>query len=314
MRRTNTLLAVVAGVQSLLVSLLWWPRDAEALASTPLIGLESEAVTRLEVQAAPKEGEEPESVILERSGDTWAITSAGGYPADPDKVAKVLDALLGAKTRDPVGTTAASHTALKVADDAYDKKIVLSSEGGDRVLYVGAGSGRAANLRLDDSDTVYPAPGVSQWSLGQRPRDYYDPLYLELKSDALTSFSVEGPQGELSLERKDGTWTSPALPEGASLDQAAVEKLLKPLASLRISELPEAPKAPPSGELKLGWTVDDEGESLPGGLTVGSDQDGKRPVRGSDRAFTVLVTASRLDPLGEASLEGLLAEAPADAP
>ncbi len=305
MKRSNTLLAGALGLQLLLAGATWWPSSDEVV-SEPLVSLEAEDIQRVRVWSAPTDEGEAEPVVLTRGDEGWVIESAGGYPAKPGEVEELLDSLSALRSGSPIASTAASHGSLKVAEDSYDKKVELS---GDRteVLYIGAGSGRSASVRRADEDAVYSASGLSQWSVGASPRDYWDASYLDVDPEDLERFSVRGPEGELSLERgADGAWTSPELEEGQSLDQQAVEDLLKKATKLRISAMPEGEPTPP--ELWVSWSLQEGEQSVSGGYAASPSADNKRAVKAEGSEFTVLVSSYSLDEVAEAELEDLLAD------
>lgn len=304
MNRTITILTGALAAQVLLTGVTWWPSD-DAPAAEPLIAIAAGEVDRLRIWPAPEDGAEVQPVELVRGGDGWTIASAGGYPADPDKVDKVLDALAEARVSDPLAATAASHASLSVSERGYGKKVELSAGDESAVVYLGAGSGRSASARRDGEDAVYAIRGLSQWAVGARARDYYDPVYLETDPETIEQLTLRWPDRSLVLEKVEGQWRA----GDEALDAEAVEAVLEDAATLRIAALPEEPP-PLDGGLRVEWTRDDGGQSVTEGFVIGPERDGKHPALADGRDHAVLVSAYAVEDLLSADPEALKGEDP----
>ena len=150
MTRLNKILAVVLGVQ-LVLAIVMLRRDhgapvARLAAIAP--DLDTDRVTRVQI-FGPRERDAtagaaaaPTAAIdLRRDGDAWSLADHFGYPADTAKVVSLLGDLRGMKARGPMTTSAARHVQLGVADDVYQRKVVLTTDAGDRTFYVGQSAG-----------------------------------------------------------------------------------------------------------------------------------------------------------------------------
>lgn len=303
MNRMNAVLGVVVLAQGALAALTWWPDNNAAAAAVPLVALEPGDVHELKVWTGTDKDKAP--IVLAQDQGAWQIQSSGGYPADATKVQKVLDALAGAKVSDPVATTKSNYDALKVTADTFDKKVELDGDGASATIFVGAGSGRAANVRREDADAVYRIAGLSQWSIGARASDYYDSKYLHVDPSEIQTFTVQHGSNKIEVQNTEGTWTLVDLPEGAVVDQKAVADLVKQATTVNINALPDDPTVVPKTDLTVSWTVGTGDESTPGGYVLGPETDSKRAVRSTGSNYTVLASAYSLKKVTEASLETL---------
>lgn len=293
----NTILAGVLASQALLAGITWLAATEPSAPGHTLLDLSAEDVVAFEVDTPAAS----DPVRLERHGEGWTIASAGAYPADGPKVDEVLSDVLGAVVRSPVATGRDRFARLSVDDDDYDKRVRLETAGSDRVLYLGTASGDRSWARVEGDDDVYAARGFSTWSVGARPRDYYDTTYLRVDPGQLDSFEVHAPGHDLVLIRgEEGSWVRG---DGSAVDQVAVGDLLKQATTVRISALPDPDAPPPAQPARVSWTVEEGDQSVPGGYLVGEDVDGKRWVLGADATHPVLVSSATLKPVLEAALD-----------
>jgi hypothetical protein len=129
-------LAIVLGVQLLLVAVFWWPRDPAA-GSRPVFDVGRADIERIEIETRPAAGAEPSPLVLVRDDDRWKLASAADYPADPEKVEQLIDSLVALRAGSAIATRAASHSALNVANDNYGRRILVAAGGCRRVVLPG---------------------------------------------------------------------------------------------------------------------------------------------------------------------------------
>jgi len=310
MTRWNARLGGLLAVQIVLVAAAWWPRGGDERPLAPLLEVDAGAVTAVTVSEPPGEDGAVNAVTLEKRGEDWVIASAGGYPAQAEKASALIATVADIQVRAPIATTAASHAALSVAADDFDKKVELVAGGVTATIYVGSGSGKSANVRDAEADEAFLARGFSSWSIDARDRGYFDPIYQEADAAAFETFSLRGPDVDLQLERVDGAWTMDGLGEGESLDQSKVEALVKKAATVRIGGLaPNGEQAEERG-VRVEWTLTEEGESVSGGLRIGEKVDGKYRVRAEGERFAVLVSEYGVKDLVEATRASVLPDPP----
>ena len=130
-----------------LVVITWWPRDPAAHRTRPLLSLERDEITAIEIARRPPQGD-PIPVQLAREGDHWLVRSSAGYPASDANVEKLLDQLLSIEVSGPVGTQPSSHEAFKVSDEGYGRRVdVTAGEEHLSLLFGASGLPELAKLK-----------------------------------------------------------------------------------------------------------------------------------------------------------------------
>jgi len=121
-----------------------------------LLSFEPSQVNRITISDGDLE------VSLTRTEDGW---QAGEYPADTAKVTAMLEKLAGLDTQWPVATTPASAVRFEVAQDNFQRRVVLDGVADVPVLYLGTSPGfQKVHGRRADSDSIYSI-GLSNFEL-----------------------------------------------------------------------------------------------------------------------------------------------------
>ena len=215
------LLALALVGQIALAAITWWPSDRSALLPHPLLELAEDPIDELRIASKPAEGEELDWLHLVRQQEGWKIASQGDYPAQQQKVDQLIESLVGLKVRAPIATRAANHNALKVGDKEYGRRVEITAGELQRELVVGAAKSNSVNIRFADESEVYLAGGLSEWSLRDDARSYWDNSYVSADPNEITAFSLHNDNGTLLFTRGDDGWSLDELPEGASVDSEA---------------------------------------------------------------------------------------------
>lgn len=325
MSRTQTTLLGLLLLQIVLIVIFRSPFSdaAQRTEARPLLpDLEAISPVRLQI-----DGSEDERVTLVRQGDDWTIEEIGGFPADSDKVTRLLENLEAIQVRRPVVSTSSYHDAFKVAAGDYETRLRIWDAGEEepRVeLILGSSANyRTTHARLGDQDEVYEIQGIAPYDVQPSQGSW---IRKELADDVgdIDRFALTNATGRFELELRDGLWTvvSPAERRDVTLDQEAVRGLLRTVTGLRLFEavgpLDETTHGfdNPAATLELAWSsaASDAGESGPGewtlrvGGTVG-DQETQRYVTHSGSTFTGTIWETSLGRLLDDSLDDLRAEA-----
>lgn len=192
--------------------------------------------------------------IRKRDG-SWQVVEHD-FPANEERVADILDKLVGFQKRLPVGNTADTAKRFKVSDPGFERKFVLYQ--GDKVvaelLIGGANIFRHSYVRLADDDDIYTVEfnlydysGVSNDWINKSviERDIDDIAFLKLPSLTLT----RGENGELTVDK---------LKAGQETNTDEAEALLAKVAGLKVHEVlgrepkPEFNQDKPSHLVTLG--------------------------------------------------------------
>src|SRR5687768_8030382 len=159
MSKQNLMLVALLGVQLLIIMGMRFGGDDHAITKSVafLEGYDADKVTKIQILGAPKEkdGPEPESIALEKSGSTWGVATADGFPADQTKVKEFLEKLKKMNYRNKVVTSSKYHDKLEVSADKYQRKVIITQDGKDQTFFVGTSpSFKSLHVRLDGSDNV----------------------------------------------------------------------------------------------------------------------------------------------------------------
>lgn len=313
MNPRNVLLAALAAQIGLAV-LTWWPREAVVVEPRPLVE-SANAVTALTIAG---KGADKAPVELVAEEGRWKVVSASGYPADPEKVATVLDALAAVQLRAPIATTAASHEALGVTDEAFERKVTLTTEAGTTTALVGPSTSQAVHLRLAEGDDVWQVRGLSAWTLKDDPKGYLPTNHVSFEPSQIASIQIANARGTLSLTRtSEGTEGAAATwqIEGATptpVDAAVVTPLLEKASKVRLGDVVGTAVEPAHGLVaeatatptRVTWTAVDGEQTLTGGYVIGAEVDGKYFVKSDESPFVIRTPTYRtkdlvdLDPAG----------------
>lgn len=263
MNRTNKILAGALLVQLAIAVLIFVSHDDPTIGKLePLIaGVDAEKVERVRVFDAwpPAKGEDaagpkdkkPDQPAIElvKRGSDWQLASHFDYPADGDKVKELVDKLTAIRTRGALASGKTRQKQLEVADDNYQRKVIITAGGKDVTLYVGASAGaRQTSVRLAGSDQVHGASGLSAFAVGATPSSWIDTAYFKVDKEQIASVEVTNPNGTFSLEPgAGGTWSvelngKPVdVPAGQEIDKDLIDRAVNRIATLTMNE-PGDPK------------------------------------------------------------------------
>ena len=264
MNRTNKILAGALLVQLALAVVVFLTHDDATIGKLePLLtGVETEKVDRIRVfdawppgkeesDAGKKAAGKPDKPAIElvKRGSDWQLASHFDYPADGSKVSELVDKLTAIRTRGPLASGKTRQKQLEVADDNYQRKVVISAGGKDVTLYVGASAGaRQTSVRLAGSDEVHGASGLSAFAIGATPAGWIDTAYFKVEKEQIGSVEVTNPNGTFSLEPgAGGAWSvelngKPVeVPAGQEIDKDLVDRVVSRISTLSMNE-PGDPK------------------------------------------------------------------------
>ena len=248
MTRTNLILAGVLVAQlGLFLAIYLGKSEATVAKLEPILELDASAVTKLEIfgkDAATKNDGAP-SVIVDRSSGTWQLGSHFEYPAAGSKVDDLVTKLAGMKAREPIATKAATHRKFAVADDNYERRVIIHQKTGEPLeLYIGSGAGqRQTAVRIKGQEKVYGASGITAFGVNAEVTGWLDPTYYKV-AGGLSKMVITNAAGEFEFKRgpSPDPWKRFAgdaevpLPEAKVLDAAKVNGLANAFASVSLAE------------------------------------------------------------------------------
>ncbi len=232
MSRTNRILAAVLAVQILLVAVAFWPKPASVAGGESLFAsLEAEQITQLTI------GDETgNQVRLAKEMGNWVLSEADDYPCTENKVPEFLEKIVALKTNRLVTQTPASHKRLKVAGDAFERRIELElADGTTHRLYLGTSpSYGTIHVRADGQNEVYLASLLAS-DAGALASNWVDTLYFSVVQDQLVALTLENNNGRFEFEKDEaGAWTMKDLAADETLNENNVTGLASRVSSLRM--------------------------------------------------------------------------------
>lgn len=259
--------------------LLWWQGRDTVAVPQPLFTFDTAAVDRLVI-----EGPDSARVELQRRGNAddakWVIASAGDFPADGNRVSRVIERLHELKASAPVATSSGAAERFKVADKSFERRIQADAGGKTAAaLLLGGPQGtRQTSARKAGDDAVYSVDWPT-YELGTRTEDWMDRTALRLPEDSVTGVEADG----------------------RALDEEAVKRVAKALSTLDFQGLRTGEDARSGlGRPELSLTVQRrEGDPVSYALHPVKDSQDKLLVV-STRAETFTLAPWQADPLKEA--------------
>jgi hypothetical protein len=271
MNRTQTTLAGLLLIQAVLILLVRSPLSGstgpvEAMPLLPV--LESFSPARMEISGA-----DDAKLTLVRDGDSWNLEELDGFPADTEKIDKLLEDLAGLTVRRPVVTASRYHGKFKVAEDDNEARLRMWDDPAaePRVdLFVGSSSSyRAAHVRKSGEDPVYEVRGLSPYDLRPTADTWFARTLVSIPRGEVVGLVLDNANGRFELARVDGAWVARSPDGDLPLDPTKVDSLIGVVSSIQLAE--------PLGRTTAGPDADSAVAKLtlrfvPGGdLTTGAD-------------------------------------------
>ena len=248
MTRRNLFLIGMLALQSLLLGARWVGSDEGQSTGGGLLlpNLEIQRVRQVVVQ---KSGDDGERLTLKRQGTGWVVAEAFDYSADGEKVEQALRDLSGLEIAHTVSSTEHHHRSLKVADDAYERRVTLKLEDGDQVgVLIGtSGRGGSVHARVFGETDVQSVRDYSPWRMTTSPTSWIDKTFFEVDAARVLALEVRTAEQQFAVDREGDVWT---LRDAGPADPRKVEDLVGALDEIVLSGVESR-----RGDAKLGEHV-----------------------------------------------------------
>jgi len=243
MTKLNRILVVLLVFQVALAAVVLWPRRATTEGGQSLFpDLETNRVVRVTI-TGPDGGQ----IEMAKAGADWVLPEADDYPVQSGEVSALLVKIAGLQTGQPVTETSSSHERLGVAEDAFERMVVLEMDDGTRyTLFVGTSpSYGATHIRADGQDQVYLTSDLLTSDVGVLPTDWADRTYFSVPQDQVMRLSLENENGEFVFVRMvsggelapaQEIWSMADLAQDETLNKTAVETLLSRATSVLMQQ------------------------------------------------------------------------------
>jgi hypothetical protein len=196
-----------------------------------------------------KPGAKP-SIDLVKKGDAWILASHFDYPVDKQKVTELAEKIADMRSRAPIASGKARQAQLEVADEAYQRKVVITAGGKDTTFYVGSSAGqRQTSVRIAGSDEIHGVAGLTAGGVGAQASAWVDTGYVDVQPDRLASLEVVNDKGSFHFERSGETWQAsvggqPVTPaKGMELNKGEIDKVVNRVSKIYLSQPADAKRA-----------------------------------------------------------------------
>lgn len=220
------ILAAVFVAQLIFALLLWYFSKPADEVRDPFVSFDVDTVTEFIVRG------DDEEISLRKSGETWLLPD--DYPADVEKIERVLDKLASAEGGWPVATSASTAKRFEVTEEKYQKHISVSA--GENTLadiYLGTSPGfRKTHARKVEGGPVF-AIEFSNYEAGTTLNSWLDKYLLRPVGPIQSLERVEG----FTLTPSDEGWTTNADME---LDESKVRSYIDRFETLTVFEISDA--------------------------------------------------------------------------
>jgi hypothetical protein len=188
-----------------------------------LAGLSREAITRLTL-----EGEDGARLELTREGEGWVLPGQAGYPADRERIERLLGQLLDLRPRLVVAHGAGHQADLEVAPDRFRRKLTLQAGDRRQELYVGGRKAGYTQVRLGQESETYGVDALDEWQLPTAPMDWLDKGALSVPRERLVRLEVTRGAQSVRLERAGaGGWRLGEAPVPARKAEQLVDQAVR---------------------------------------------------------------------------------------
>lgn len=176
-------------------------------------------------------GAKNDKVTLQKVDGTWLLPELFKAPADEKKVEGLLHKLADLKEGLAVATTKGAAKRFKVGKDNFERHVILK-KGNQTVADFFLGTSpefRMVHARVHDRPEVVSVK-LSTYEVEAQPDLWLDHHLAAVDQEKIGTLSM----GDISLTRKDGTWSLAGLAPTEELNTAQVNDLLEKISTLNV--------------------------------------------------------------------------------
>ncbi len=220
-------------VQLALAALLGMTQKQATFASgQALFSLQMDEISRITIDNAE------DTVALKKTDGQWALEGEAELPVDKTRLNTLLSSLVDLKAGLPVASSIQARTQLEVADDQYQRRVIVNNDAKNNFL-IGTSPGlRKAHLRREGANEIYSA-SLPVSDLPTSLDQWLDKSLL--KFDDITRVSSTAITFERNGTDEDSTWRIVDHHNGAkTLDTKKLASAINALETLHVIGLKEA--------------------------------------------------------------------------
>ena len=209
---------------------------------TMLVSYDSAAIDKLEVDASGT------SVVLEKQGNGWMLTSPLRYRADQSIVTAAVGKGKNIEVKNVVSSNPEKQRVFQVDSSST---LVQMYAGGDLVAAFRVGKPSASYtetyVRREGSNDVYLADGMFSYTFVQQPKDWRDKSIYRNEPDLVKSVTYRYGDTTFTLAMNDSLWRL----NGDSVSQTTVRSVLSSLANLQADGFMDSALSAPPAQVAL---------------------------------------------------------------
>lgn len=170
--------------------------------------------------------------VLEKTGETWGVASAGGYPADPEAVNAIFTAIGGVRASGLVSKSPEKHALYEV--DSTGTTVSIAGTSGEALARFVVGKNgpdfQSSYVRPVDSEKVYLSSESMRSVFDRGRRGWRDRRILSFAPEDVVSVRLVSAADTVQLEKgADGVWSLAGDPTRIGREPA-VDGILRTLA------------------------------------------------------------------------------------
>ncbi len=230
MKRSLTILSVILFIQLALGAGIYFSgqSSAQKQGRQQLISVDPQQVTEILISSADTD------LLLKKESSGWVLPQSQKVPVAAAKITTLLNKIADIKRPWPVAKSAATYKRFSVADDHFERKLVLRHGDADLVtLLLGSSPGfRKVHARIAGENEVFDIP-LSTYEASLKRSDWLDKQHFQVDTKR-----VEGVEFPSFALVQNGAKLQPAdLRDGEQVNGEKVSKLVEDLARLQIRDV-----------------------------------------------------------------------------
>ncbi|MFC1707190.1 DUF4340 domain-containing protein [Planctomycetota bacterium] len=139
--------------------------------------------------------DEGKTIELGREDGEFVVKSAAGYPADEEKVEKLLEKVCTLRAEGVVARSEGSHGGLGLKEGKAEREVTLRNASGDELLKLLLGRAVAGGqfVRVAGETEVHRVSETLTWQCATYPSNYMDTQLIEFEVDKAQEQRVDLP-------------------------------------------------------------------------------------------------------------------------
>ena len=184
------------------------------LPSVALSEADAATLTKLVLSQGAKPAQEGKpaepavEVVLEKQGDSWALTAPIAYAAHQQNIESLLKNFEKLVVKEQIAEGIASYADYGLTTGAGLKVTAFAGEEEKLSLQLGQSGSRGQMVRAGASEGVFTLDGYSSYLYERPAKDWRDKSILVLNPDEVASLNIENSAGSYQFTKEGDSWKS----------------------------------------------------------------------------------------------------------